>query len=393
MQIRTELILYASVRLGGAIVSMVVFALIVKKLTVEDAASVFFLLFTFGFAISLLRNFCMFSANLIDARRRTVRLRRIALCAHSYGRLLPIVFLILVLVFSFQSLPLWGCPIAAILACAAGYDSDLSRAAMNRSLIYPWLVLAGNATTLFLILILDLHTANDVILAISLGWIATSAFGLYRWLSESRLVIRNRIPVSASSYTVTARPLLFAVLEGVILNAPFLGGPSASIGGARSIDLSIAIRMFSSSQTLFALIAHWSNSGRLWSIGRQLRIREEYFYSLLLVVTGLMSSMLFIFMFIWISQQYVSINQFGMFTVLLLGYCAYLSQSRFHGAELSNNHSLFVYVLIFILFMCLLVLLGSYNAPAWAFAILQGCTLFFIAISINILKHYKATND
>ena len=222
MHPRFEVIVYAGSRLGSAVMSISVFALIARTLPPNQVESVFSLMFVIGFAVALLRSYCMLSANLVGELRGTERLRRIAVGAQRYGRLMPLALALLIVVFSFQSLPWWALPIVAAIACAAGYDSDLTRAALNRAALYPWLFFGGNAASLLLLLTLDRPDFRSVILAVLVGWIAPGLFGISRWVAERRLASRHKVQPWARSGAVSWRPLLIASLEGVVLNAPFL---------------------------------------------------------------------------------------------------------------------------------------------------------------------------
>lgn len=390
MHPRLEILAYAGSRFVGATVSISVFALIARKLPPSEAEAVFFLLFTLGFAVALLRSYCMIGANLIGSLRRTERLRRITACAQSYGRLMPIAVLILSLGFSFQVLPWWACPLVAAIACSAGYDSDLTRAMFHRAALYPWLILCGGLASLALLLVLDEIDVNDAVLAILLGWIPAGTWGASRWAAESRLARRHSVrprPVRS------VRALFVASLEGFVLNAPFLGGANFSLSGARGYDLAIAMRVFSSSQPLFPLIAHWGNSGRLWKLGQRLRIAEVTLYGLLLVSTGVIASLLFVVMFGYISNQIVSGGQYVMFIFLLLGYCTYLSQARFGAMSISSRGALLVYVIAIAFFLGGMILVWTSGAPTWTVAMLQGGTLFLAGLAIRALTRRAKPQD
>lgn len=382
MNPRLEALVHIASRVGGALASISVFALIARKLPAAQAQSVFFLLFTLGFAVALLRSYCMLSANLTGNLRRAERLRRVASCAQSYARLLPIAIAVLSIVFSFQSLPWWASPIVAVLACAAGYDGDLTRAVFQRVALYPWLILAGGLASLAVLSTSRELEVSGAMVAVLVGWIPAAAFGASRWFSEGGLGKRYRLPPQRRP---AMRPLLVATLDGVILNAPFLGGVSFNVGGTRGYDLAIAVRVFSSSQPLFPLVAHWGNSGRLWQLAQRLRVTEAALYGLLLVSTGLIASLLFVAVFGWVSNQVITGLQFGMFVCLLLGYCAYLSQARFYAMRVPSGVVLRVCVLSLGFFLPALLLAGVTDAPSWAISGLQGGTLVFAGVAMRAL--------
>lgn len=387
---RLEAVVYAGSRFMGAIVSISVFALVARKLPSGDAEGVFFLLFTLGFAVALLRSYCMLGANLVGGLRRTERLRRIAASAQNYGRLMPIAVLVLSLVFSFQALPWWACPLVAAMVCAAGYDSDLTRAIFNRATLYPWLVLCGGLASLAVLLALDEIDVGDAVLAILLGWAPACILGASRWAAESRLARRHSVRPRA---VPSVRALLVASLDGVVLNAPFLGGANFSLGGTRGYDLAIAMRVFSSSQPLFPLIAHWGNSGRLWKLGQRLCLTEATLYGLLLVSTGVIASLLFVVMFGYISDQIVTGGQYAMFVFLLFGYCAYSSQARFGAMSISPRGALLIYAMAITFFLAGMILVRASGAPTWTVAMLQGGTLFLAGSAIRALTRRAKPQD
>jgi len=364
---------------------MSVFALIARKLPPSQAELVFFLMFTLGFAVALLRSYCMLSANLVGKLRRTDRLRRIVSSAQSYGRLMPFAFLVFIVVFSFQSLPWWAWPIVAVIACAAGYDSDLTRAVVNRTPFYPWLMLAGNVISLLLLLTLNQAALGGVILAVLVVWIPPGLRGASRWWVERKLARSHRVRPWAMNRPVLMRPLLIASLEGIVLNTPFLGGAGSNGSGAGGYDLAIAIRVFASSQPLFPLIAHWSNSGKLWRLSRRLHISETTLYAILLLSTGMIASLLFVLLFGWISHHHVTGIQYGMFVVLLLGYCSYMSHARFYAMSLTARRVSLIYIVVPLLFLITLMLLRAHGASAWEVATLQGGSLFLAALAIRLL--------
>ena len=379
---RFELGIYVASRICNSVVSLSIFAIIAKKLTTEEADSVFFLLFIFGFAVSLLRNFCMLNTNLVGQLQRTQRLRRIASGAQSYIKLLPVAVLLLSILFSFQSLPWWACPIFSTVAYAAGYDSDLKRAVLVRPALYSFLMFSGSTISFLLLILFDIIDLQSIIETTLLIWIPAALVGISSWIIEIQISLRRKI--RNTSPNRTTRALLIASLEGIILNAPFLGGTNNNLNSSENYDLALSIRIFSSSQALFSLINHWSNSGRLWQFGKRINIKESTLYSITLILSSLISSIFFIFLYNIVSEKFISSNQYFMFILLIFGYSFYLGQTRFNSYNLSSRMILFIYSLVVSFFLILVLFSNADSKMTFKIALVQGGTLFLIALIIKI---------
>lgn len=184
------------------------------------------------------------------------------------------------------------------------------------------------------------------------------------------------------------RPLLIASFEGVVLNAPFVAGSGLLVNASQGYDLAIAIRTFSSSQPLFSLIVHWSNSNRLWRLAGRLGVSEMSLFAFLLFSSGFATSLVFVGLFGWISLAAITLEQFAMFMILLMSYCFYVSQARFIAMELPGKLATFTYVIFIFGFLIMLALTPDEVTSAWSVIAMQGATLSLAAWLIIALNHH-----
>ena len=251
--------------------------------------------------------------------------------AGHYLRLAPLFVGLCVAVLWLQAVPAWVVALSCLCLVLAGLDGDQLRAALGRSAYYSSLFATGSALGLALLLLGGGRGVGGGALVILCPWLLLSAANLYpawRLLRSARRRARRQ-PAQGPWLA----PLLTALYDGTVLNLPFLAG--SRLGDATGLDLSVAMRLFSSAQPLFPLVMHWVSSGRLTQLAQRLGRREGPLFAALLVVAGLSASLIFVVLYALVGGKGVTPLQYGLFVLLIVSFSLFAATVRFAAPALS----------------------------------------------------------
>lgn len=340
MRLRTQATLHLAARTASALVSSILFAWIARRLSQEQAKTVFFLSFTVGFLAVFLRSFAMLQCNLSGSSHRSAKLRKVVDGMQQLLRLTPALALAVAGFLWLHPLH-WALLLAAlVLVLAAGFDVDLVRACLGRPPLFASAFTAGSVLGLVLMGSLPGTSVDVAVAALLCPWVTVAFVNLRVF---ARVLRRRHTPNAHGTRprsSAWAGSLGSAAFDGLVLNAPFVAG--VSLAPAAGFDLSIAARFFSSAQPLFPLVMHWSNAGVLARLAARARSAEALLFAGLLVVSGLLASMVFAAVYVAVSGKAVTGLQYGLFALLLLAYCAYATSLRYRAGSLSSRARLVV---------------------------------------------------
>lgn len=340
MRLRTQAALHLAARAASALVSSILFAWIARRLSQEQAKTVFFLSFTVGFLAVFLRSFAMLQCNLSSRLRRGDKLRRVVDGMHQLLRLAPALALAVAGLLWLHPVH-WALLMTALtLVLAAGFDADLVHACLDRPPLFASAFTAGSVLGVMLLWAVPGTSVEVAVAALLCPWVPVALLNLR---VVTHVLRRRRTPNARGSRPQSgawAGSLGLAAYDGLVLNAPFVAG--VSLAPAAGFDLSIAARIFSSAQPLFPLVMHWSNAGALARLAARARSGEALVFAGLLVGSGLLASVVFAALYVAISGKSMTGLQYGLFVLLLLAYCAYATAIRYRAGNLSSPTRLVV---------------------------------------------------
>ena len=379
MTLLREALMHLFARGLSAVLSSSVFSLIARMNGAPDAKVVFFFMFGTGFVAAFLRSFCLFSAGLRGGERRTARLRQIHVLVRRYVRLSPLFALATVAVLSTQDVPTWLLVASAAVLVSAGLDSDLLRAALGQGPRFSLVFALGNlAAVLWLLTFGGGRSIGG--LAVLFPWGAVALFNL-------ALLVRLRGRPSARHSRRTALPaqhlpaaLLTALYDGAVLNLPFIAG--SSLSPAAGVDLSVALRLFSSAQPFFPLVNHWASSGRIQRLARRLHTSDTVLYAAMLVLSGWAASIVFITLYWAVGKGTVTLAQYLIFSALLASIALFIGAARFATLALPPHWRVRQLAVGLALYLGTWFLLTSISQIGAVLAgALQACALSSVALS------------
>lgn len=327
MSWRREALLHLGARVGSALASTAVFALLARQHSGAEGQRLLFLVFVGGFAVAFLRSFGALLAGLQGAQRRTQRWARARAMAQRFVWTSPLLVAALAGLLLVQGLSLPLALVGAVLLLLAGFDADQLRAARGRSPLFSVGYSLGCVLALAVLLLVPPSPAQGLA-AVAAPWLVVAAVQL-----PALAVLRRRSPRRARAgfggWSALASALVLALFDGVVLNLPFLMG--AQMPAATGYDLALAARLFSSAQPFFPLVLHWLATGRLHRVGQRLGLGEGRVLLALLVGSGLAASVAFVLLFGWLGRQAITGHQYALFALLLLAYALFATVSRRSG--------------------------------------------------------------
>jgi hypothetical protein len=324
MSLLREAAWHTGARVLSAVASTSVFALLARQHDGAAGQRLLFLVFVSGFAVAFLRSFGAYVAGLRGGQSRRERLLRSRTMLSLYGRASPGLLLLSLATLLSQGLAWPAALVGSLILVAAGLDSDLLLASVGRPPKFSLGFAAGSAITLLWLLVVPASQMRGLV-AVALPWCAVAS--VQSAVTWRFLVSRQaRRPVLKETgrgvhWRKISPPLLLALYDGLILNMPFLSG--VQMPSAVGLDLAIATRLFASTQPFFPLVNHWSAMGRLQTLGQQFKVGEGWVFWALLVGSGLAASVAFIVVFGVIRGQPLEFRQYGLFVLLLVGYCTF----------------------------------------------------------------------
>ena len=374
MRLLSQAAAHLAARAASALASSILFALIARRLTQDEAKTVFFLTFTVGFLAVFVRGFVMLRCDLRGGSRRSARLRQVIDATRQLLRLAPLLAIIAGGLLWLHPVPAALLLVALVLVLVAGLDADLVRAALGRPAVFSIAFTVGSVAGLLLMLTHPGAGIDLAVMALLCPWIPVAIVNL-RVLVP--LLWRHLGPRARTTHPLStswAGALASAAFDGVVLNAPFIAG--VSLAPAAGFDLSVSMRLFSAAQPLFPLVMHWSNAGALARLATRGRGHEWHWYAALMLGSGLLASLAFVALYVPISGKPMTFQQYGLFALLLAAYCAYAAAVRYRAGQLSSQAR----------WVALGALLALFVALGWiAWPWLRGSAAAVVAVQAGAL--------
>lgn len=385
----SEAIYHTAARLASAACSFLLFALIARYCSPEDAKSVFFFSFALGFLIVTLRTFGTLAAGLRGHWGKVDKLRSVIRVT---GQLLILqVFAALGGAFLFRRHPV---PLALLLATCltvilASFDSDLLRASLNRRSSFSVAFAVGGGLAVLFFLASPGKTIATGSAALLLQWLPVVCVNVYLYGRVLRRKGRVRAIVGRARWGSLAGSVLIATFDGFVLNAPFLLG--TRIGPAVGMDLSVSTRLFVSSLPLFPLVMHWSNSGTLSTMAARIRMSEPHLYSGLLVASGWLGGVVLAVLFVQVSGKPLTLGQYALSVLMLLAYAWYAARVRYDASGTSTRRKVATLGPLLVLFALTYGVMSVRAASAAVLVGLEAGTL--LAAGLVLVVHNKIGRD
>ncbi len=376
-----ETLVHLSSRVASAIFSFLLFAFVARFCSPEDAKAIYFFAFSLGFLIVSLRTFGTISANLRGASRRVDKLRA---ALSTTGQLLFLQFAAVVLsfaVFATHPISLKLALAACLVVASSAFDADLLRASLNKRSAFSLTFAIGGGFALVVFLLAPLKTREVGCAALLVQWIPVVCVNLYFYFR----LLRRRARLARVLGTVQAPRLLgfllVAMFDGTVLNAPFLIGNRLTAHAG--FDLSVAMRLFVSSLSLYPLLTHWSNSRALGLLSTRFGLTEPRLYAGILASSGAVASALFALVYVFASHKKLTLLQYGLSQVLLVSYCYYAARIRYRSREMSDAKSLLQLGGILACFYTTFIAAVTLGEPGAALIVaLQSSTLLITTVLV-----------
>jgi hypothetical protein len=323
----SDVVVYGISRVLSAGLSLVLFALVSRACSPEDAKAIYFFTFTYGFIVQALRTTANLLASVEGQGRRGPKLARVSSTA---SRLLPlnlVVAAVSLVLLRVQQVPWWGAALAALLVPLAAVDTDLIRAALGRGPRFALIFLAGGLLSVAVLSIPGEVSVTRGCVAMAVQWVPSS-------LVAAKALWRLRRGGEARARVAFRRDHLLATMgaslyDGVVLNTPFLVG---GVGVVSGLELSVTMRLFVSSLVLVPLVLHWSNSGVLGRLAAKCRWSEPRLYFVAVLVPGVLGTAALALGLTFLSGRTVTVVELGLSVVLLAAYAVFARGVRYRAA-------------------------------------------------------------
>jgi hypothetical protein len=340
-------------RLASAFLSFVVFADVAASLSHASAAKVFFFSFAFGFSVSSLRTFHLIASKVSGNESRTDRLRRVRTAALTLSRLSIFIGPGVLLLLLAQGLSWLSALAGAMLVLAGSHDLDLPRAVVGRTPLLPWLTAAGGMVGIICLYWIPQTTESLAVAALLAPWGMVAA---YRIAAGRRLLRSRVIRVTAEvprSRRVAAGPLIFAVFDGAILNAPFI--LALPLSPSSAVDLALGNRIYVASLALYSLISSWAVSGDIHRWSLRLPLGAPALFAVAQILAALPIGLLYAEAYAMIASDRVSFMALLTFIAQLGSYTLFITTIRF-GATAAQQHAAALFGLVLVTFYAVAVI-------------------------------------
>ena len=373
--------IYLISRLSSVLLSFLLFALVGRILTSEDAAKAYFCSFIFGFCLSTTRNCAQIGAS-IDAKANIKN--RLFDVKRGYALMtITVIPLSLIGMFGvyYYTQNIVVSIITSLTIIVSSPNIDLIRGAFNRSSIFPLLFAGGTLLSLICVKFFFPHTLIWVVVAFLVQWFFV-AINNFRLISRFFLKINySLIPIRYILSTI-----MLAGFDGLIFNIPFFGflPPSSS----SAIEISLAIRIFTASLPLLPLLIHWSNSNHSYKFGFK---NIKHVFRIIILFCGFACGVIFILAYIYVANKNVRIEVFGFYMILLISYSYYIPELRYSFVVVANMVIIpIILFIILLLYMTMIIFVTNYYGSYSIFIIaLQSTALVLSAFLLHYLGKSK----
>lgn len=357
----------------SAILSLVIFTIILNQFSESYSAKIFSFLFIFGFLISSTRLASQIYANIEGSRRLSHRLSRAltglftqqALCL----LILPVVFIYLITLTE----NVYCSAFVTIVFFFSSWDLDLVRSSLGKTNIFPVLFSIGSVCAVLFLMTYPTRSLNVGIIAGAIQWLPVSIanFKLAKYLN------RRNLALGLSQIQKSFGLLILSLFDGIVINTPFFGFVFLTV--EQSIELSVIIRIFVSALPFVPLILHLANTPNFATVASKYNTSTELLVMAFIFFSGLIVGFTFL-IFLYFTSEIASLSYyFCGFLALLIGYSFYLSHARFSSREHRKGTPLIVFTsFVIIVFQVILaVVLPSLNGFAIFYLVLSQVLCFF----------------
>lgn len=374
--VRKEFFGYAAVRVLTSVLSFIFFTVLTVKVKGWDSSRSVFFLFVLGFLVSGLRLFLQLSSSLQASDPKTRNLSRL------YEGVSRTVLVSLIL------LPLWAyllhvhtqglalTVVSVLVVILAGMDVDLYRGLAGKSMLTPVLFALGTLLSLLGALLLpDLGFESSCYL-ILIQWVPVCvANGLFL----IRIVPQLAFAFKGSSILAVLSMVPAGIYDGLVVNWPFLGAVNPESAVAQ--EVSLVIRVFSSSLPFYPLLLFWANNGTLLKLSHRIKVPQSLLFTLFLFVSSIIVAIVFLAFFRLGSNWQISTAVVTMLVVLLFSFCVYLSAVRFNVSLQSSGKRVLSLLLPLVLFALSVHTLNLFHAlSSWSLVASQSSALLLSGI-------------
>lgn len=362
---------HAVIRVLSAALSFGLFTLITSKLPDEPSRRVVFYLFALGFGIATMRLFLQVAAGLHGDQRRTQKVL-------SLWKGLRITTLVTLVVSPLAGWVLWQhtqqgwvVALSLVVSFLAIPDLDLARSIVHRNMLFPILFTAGTVMALVGVLVWPRLGLTEACACLLLQWVPACLCNMIvmrRWI---RKILFTRYGVTP--WTMLTM-FLVAVLDGIVLNGPFLG--FIEPGNAAASDLALTTRVLVASLPMLPLLTHWLNQGTLERGLLPYRLSMTIGFAGILGLSGLLIGSAYGLFFVYYSTWVLSAHVFFLFLMLLVAFCIFAAVTRIHVPQLTTPGRIRFALLPLFLYGGVIGLAGTaLRDSATGIVALQSCTL------------------
>lgn len=149
---------------------------------------------------------------------------------------------------------------------------------------------------------------------------------------------------------------LVAVLDGVVLNGPYLG--FIKPGNAAASDLALTTRVLVASLPMLPLLTHWLNQGMLEKTLLPYGLSMTMGFAGILGISGLLIGMVY-GLFLCIFPHGLCRPMFSLFLMLLLAYCIFAAVTRIHVPHLNAPRRLWFALLPLLIYLGVMGIAGT----------------------------------
>jgi len=198
-----------------------------------------------------------------------------------------------------------------------------------------------------------------------LGLSEACACLLLQWVPAglSNLMVMRRwihkilfTPYGVTPWTMLTM-FLVAVLDGVVLNGPYLG--FIKPGNAAASDLALTTRVLVASLPMLPLLTHWLNQGMLEKGLLPYGLSMTMGFAGILGISGLLIGMVYGLFFVYFSAWVLSVHVFFLFLALLLAYCIFAAVTRIHVPHLNAPRRLWFALLPLLIYLGVMGIAGT----------------------------------
>jgi hypothetical protein len=369
---------YIVVRLGSVFATFLIFSIIGRMLPDTEASAAYFFSFILGFCLATSRTCCQVASSINGSDRISEKVRSVKkgyILATYSSVLLGIIGSVLI---SKITNSYWIPALSFLVILLGGLNVDVLRGALNRSSIFPVLFALGSLVSLVCMQWVFPPSLDWIIFCLFLQWIFVILFNgkLLIWIFSSREKIDVSVFFLFYVFSISS-------FDGLIVNAAFLGILDPSSEAA--VEISVIVRVFISSLPLLPLLMHWTNSRAFNDFCLSHGISVRMTFLMMVLVTGIFSGVLFIFMYSYIAGKAWSGDVVVGYLALLVAYGFFITEVRFsvqpYSAKVFRPVVIIVIVVVFFLSMISIDKLGLLSVLNFISA--QCFTLIFAALFLK----------